>query len=137
MMVKCLATRGQALFARTREIGYNPESRFAPLEIGELYVVYGIQLWKGNLHYLVVPRYKGVDQGPSFDPAELFEVVDGQIPNGWYFRWEGSSDAEEATWGYRELLDPTHHDNLMERDPEALRIFKERKREMDRQLGAQ
>jgi hypothetical protein len=135
MKVKCLAASGKALFPRTLQI-HNLESRFSPLEPGEIYTVYGIYLWKGNLHYLVVPRYKGVDQNPFYDPAELFEVIDSHIPDDWYYTWLGNSEADEAIWGYRELaLDyPNHNDKLMDRDPEALRLFKERMIEMNQSL---
>ncbi len=135
MIVKCLATNGLALFPRTLGLGYNRESNFAPLKVGEEYIVYGIDLWKGNLHYLVVPRYKGVDQYPSFFPSEVFKVIDGRIPDSWYFNWEGTQEADEATWGYRELVDPTHHDDLQERDPDALKIFKSRRHEIDQSLA--
>lgn len=134
MKVRCLATNGQALYPRTLKL-HNRESKFAPLEPGEVYTVYGIELWKGNLHYLVIPRYKGVDQNPSFNPAELFEVVDGRIPDDWHYTWLGNSEADEAIWGYRELIDPAHHDDLQERDPEALKIFKTRRQEIDQSLA--
>ena len=62
---------------------------------------------------------------PDWLPAELFEVVDGELPADWRFatRDEGESGMQ-AIWGYPELVDdPGHKDALIEREIAALTVF--------------
>jgi hypothetical protein len=133
MKVQCVASKGISLFKRTLRIGQTMNSDFAPLVVGEIYIVYGIELWGGNLHYLVAGKYQGIQQNPFFEPAELFKLVDRQLSKDWYFEWLGTEEKEDAIWGYKELVFnyPQHHDNLIERDENALKIFFQRKHEMD------
>jgi hypothetical protein len=132
MRVKCIANTGKNLFKRTLAKTHLITSIFSPLEIGDYYTVYGIDLWDGNLHYLVVDRYKGLEQNPSLYPAELFEVVDNRVPQEWYFSFLGTEDENEAVWGYKEfVLDVKHHEYLYEREENALKIFFQRKLQMD------
>ena len=88
MRVKCIANNAKALFKRTTMIDFNPKSAW-PIDVGESYEVYGMLLWNGNIHYLVVNRYKGVEQNPVFCPAELFEVTESKFPKDWYFSFKG------------------------------------------------
>jgi hypothetical protein len=135
MKVKCIANTGKDLFMRTLAKQHLITSIFNPLEIGDYYTVYGIVLWDGNLHYLVVDRYKDAELEPSLYPAELFEVIDNRLPQGGYFAFLGTEDENEAVWGYKEfVLDLKHHESLYEREEDALKIFFQRKLQMDESL---
>jgi hypothetical protein len=104
-----------------------------PIDIGEFYEVYGMPLWDGNLHYLIVNRYKGKEKGPVLCPAELFEVTDPGLSKDWYFSYRGTEKENDAIWGYKELvLIPKHLEDIQEREEDALNIFLQRKRELDR-----
>jgi hypothetical protein len=136
MKVECLADTGKALFNRTLQLGYTRNTTYNTLKIGELYEVYSILLWNGNMHYLTVGKYEETEVNPFFDPAELFRVVDYRLPREWYCRWFGIEESERAIWGYREIvLDyPGHMERLMERYEEDLKIFYRRRQEMDESL---
>lgn len=114
------------------------------LHIGKTYYVYGMMLYNGELKYLIVGEYEKLEGDefrtpPSWEPAELFEVVDAKIPQEWYFKRsievvskEKLNDPLSATWGYKELaLDVSHGDGLMERETKDIKIFLKRKHEID------
>ncbi len=109
----------------------NPETDFQ-LTAGEIYIVYGINIWRGSLNYLVTSM-KWADL-PYWTPAELFSIIDDQLDPSWYFRFYGYSQEQllNAIWSYKEMvvLD-THYEDLIERSPEALNLFNHRKMEMD------
>lgn len=99
-----------------------------PLKLGETYIVYGQNISKGILKYLVIGTYENL---PSWYPAELFEVSDSMLPLEWYYQYDANS-VISAIWGYKELvLDESHHDDLLEREDKAIRIFLKRKKEID------
>ena len=131
MRVRCIANSGKDLFRRTALLHSNPLSGW-PIDKGESYEVYGINLWKGNLHYLVVNRYQGIEQRPWLCPAELFEITNSLLPQKWYFSFLGTENLNDAIWGYEELVViPKHLEDLQEREDEALNIFFKRKKEID------
>jgi hypothetical protein len=131
MKVKCIANNWKDLFRRTTLVHSNHLSTW-PIDIGELYEVYGISLWNGHLHYLVVNRYKSVEQRPWLCPAELFEITNHLLPPSWHFAFQGTEILNDAIWGYEELISvPSHLKGLQEREEDALQIFFNRKREID------
>jgi hypothetical protein len=100
-----------------------------PIEIGAIYNVYGQQMFKGKLSYLIIGTYENL---PSWYPVELFEVVDSLLPFEWYYKFYGYDSLVSSVWGYKELvLEDAHHDELIEREDEAIRIFLKRKKEID------
>jgi hypothetical protein len=113
------------------------------LKIGKEYNVYGILFYKGELLYFIVGEHGKLDEvrlTPTWEPLELFEVVDSKLPPDWYFRRSKEhisedklTDPDAAYWGYKELAcDINHNDNLIsEREPEAIKIFLKRKKEID------
>ncbi|MBC8624049.1 phosphoribosylaminoimidazole synthetase [Bacillus paralicheniformis] len=127
MKVKCKMNTGLELSEKTYEIGYSPETIF-DLKKEEQYSVYGICEWNSSLHFLI----KGEeDNFPSWYPSELFEVTEKQLPLEWYFNLDRHNDIS-AVWGYKELvMDESHFDGLMERENDALKVFLERKKEID------
>jgi hypothetical protein len=100
-----------------------------PLEIGEIYIVYGIDLWRGTIHYLTTNKF---NMNPSWYPAELFEIIDNLLPLEWYYEFYTYENDISAIWGYKELvLNKEHKDSLLERDNKAISIFLTRKQEID------
>ena len=135
MKVKCIENTSKGLFRRTLATFPGITLDYEPLAKKEEYEVYGISLWMGCLHYLIVDRYKGVEQNPSLYPAELFKVIDSRLPQGWYYQFAGTEEENEATWGYKEfVMDPKHHEELYGIEAKALDIFFKRRKEMDDSL---
>lgn len=128
MKVKCIANEGNALSNKQMDAGESMKSEFR-LTINAEYTVYAMSLWKGTINYLTLNKYNH----PSWHPAELFEVVDNILPLEWYYKFFGYRDDFylNAIWGYKELIDPVYYDELIEREPEAIRIFWKRKKEID------
>lgn len=97
------------------------------LEMGSEHIVYGIELYNGALRYLITDGGKR----PFWYPSELFIITDSLV----YAEWHVSSGEYQGKlnviWGYKELLDPAHYQNLLEREPEDMRIFEKRKQEID------
>ncbi len=128
MKVACIANTGDKLLARTKELGNTDETKY-PVKIGEIYTVYGQHLYKGVLSYLLLGTYENL---PSWYPVELFEVTNSLLPFEWYYKYFGNENNVGAIWGYKELvLLDSHHDDLIEREDEAIRVFLKRKKEID------
>lgn len=128
MRVKCLYNRGSELdtnyLLRCRDT-VNTEY---PLKKGEIYVVYGQAIIEDLLYYLVLGTYQNL---PNWYPAELFEIVDGSVCFDWFFRYD-IKQFPTALWGYYELIvDKDHYENLIEREPVAVKTFLKRKKEID------
>lgn len=128
MKIKCIANTGDMLSQVAKQLGNSDETKY-PVKIGEVYSVYGQHLYKGVLSYLIIGTYENL---PSWYPVELFEVVDPMLPLEWYYRFYGYNNLISSIWGYKELVsDENHHDDLIEREDKAIRIFLTRKKEID------
>jgi hypothetical protein len=135
MKVKAIATEGKYLSKKALDSFHNPEEYF-DLNLGEFYVVYGINIWDGLIHYLI---YVTSHLGPYWTPSELFTIIDNRLPPEWFFRFYGYEkhahpiSLVNAVWGYNEIaLDPVHYEGLIEREHNALDIFWKRKKEIDK-----
>jgi hypothetical protein len=128
MKVICIANSGDKLSPRHFSVGYTPSSIFH-LDLGKEYSVYGISLWRGLLAYLI----EGLGERPVWQPSELFRVADSKLPTGWHFAFFGQNDEPwlNAVWGYGELMDLQHYDQLAELEQSALKIFEMRKKEIE------
>lgn len=134
MKVKCIANSGKDLSGKSLALGYTVESRFDELKIGESYFVYGMHVYEGMISYLLIDEEIN---RPFWYPAELFVVSDHRLPVEWYFNYYGDREdyLVSAVWGYKELaLDENHHDGLLEREPEDMKIFFARKKEMEESM---
>jgi hypothetical protein len=129
MKVKCIANMGDGLSKQAIKAGRNLDSVFH-LKIGDVYVVYGINIWRNSLNYLTMNQAGTL---PIWSPAELFEVVDGKLPPDWYFKYLGHSEEYlDAAWGYKDLTyNPPHYDGLLGGDKKALEVFFENKKKID------
>ncbi|MDF2804278.1 MAG: hypothetical protein K0S61_4183 [Anaerocolumna sp.] len=128
MKIKCIANTGNLLSPAAKALGNSNETKYS-VKIGEVFNVYGQHLFKGVLSYLVIGTYENL---PSWYPVELFEVVDPMLPLEWYYGFYGYDNLISSIWGYKELVsDENHHDELIEREDKAIRIFLKRKKEID------
>ena len=126
MIAKAVRNTGESLGPLPRNPGMTPEAVFH-VELGAEYPVIGMGLFETVLSVLV----RDETGKPSWLEIGLFEVS-GDVPNDWDFAlYDGlaasggdASNGWVARWGYDELVNnPNHSDALIERDPEALRIF--------------
>jgi hypothetical protein len=129
MKVKCIANMGDALSKQSIKAGRSRETLFH-LKIGEVYVVYGINLWRNTLNYLTVNQAGTI---PIWSPAELFEVIDGKLPADWFFKYLGhSEDLLNAAWGYKDITyNPSHYDGLQGENKQDLELFFKWKKQID------
>ena len=98
------------------------------VRVGEKYDIFGQAIFNKKLLYLIDPDDASK---PNWYPAELFEMVDGTLPETWEFDCFPDQFGSDlgAIWGYRELVcDPDHFNELAERTPDALLIFANYKR---------
>jgi hypothetical protein len=128
MKVICIANSGDKLAPKHFAVGYSTSSIFH-LVVGKQYVVYGIALWRGLLSYLIVGEY----ERPGWYPSDIFEVINPRVPTTWHFAFFGQNDETwlNAIWGYEELTNPQHYDELVNLDKIALEVFEMHRKETD------
>lgn len=127
MRVKCVSNTGETLDEGMLRLGYTRSTHF-PLDVGSLYTVYAMALWRGRLVCLVV------EEGgrPGWNPVEIFSVEDSRVPASWHFRILPTNSSVQAIWGYAEIAcDEAHYEALIDREPRALAMFAERKAQLD------
>lgn len=125
---------------RSSELADHQRGRFLeiegtyPVTPGKLYPVIGLGIWETVLHALI----EDDDGLANWCPIGLFDIGPQTLPSEWSFALADGVSASGrqlwtrwvARWGYDELVkDVDHSDALMNRDPEAIRIFQ---REVDR-----
>jgi hypothetical protein len=116
--------------------GVNSDTEF-PVTVGRVYPVYAMTLFLGIAWYYVLD-----DDGhawPTWIPATVFEVIDGSLPASWkvgYFRF--GAEEQYPILSFPEWADDhAFYERLVDGDPEATRIFAERRAEAEqtRRLG--
>jgi len=110
MKVKCIGNRGSDLPTDIIPVHGTEQTEFG-LEIGSVYTVYGMSIWKHTLNYLILAPD---NPHPGFFPAELFEVIQPSLPRNWYFKHYRHHEnpwirSLLALWGYRELIEDEDH----------------------------
>lgn len=128
MWAICATNDPNALADHQRGRAASFESAY-PITIGKSYAVIGMSVTENILDFLVRDDWGG----PCFAPAGMFELLTAPVPDDWSFtlrsgiRATGNAAWENpivAMWGYRELVDTeTHVTDLLDREPNALRIF--------------
>lgn len=116
MRVICIFNKGSGLSSKTLDVIHSRDALFC-LKIDRHYTVYGMVIWVGVLHYLVIDTWGF----PSWSPAGLFAVLDDKM-DGFHFKFYGGYSIH-ALWGYKDLLDDLYYDWLIERQKDVLEIF--------------
>jgi hypothetical protein len=121
MRTRCTGNRGSDLPADVLEASRNTPLATFNLIIGNEYTVYAMKLAVYGLSVMVV---SGDPPRPYWSPIDLFEVLDGDIPNNWEFTRVAGHHWIRALWGYKSLIhDPAHHDDLINRKIHARDAF--------------
>jgi hypothetical protein len=127
MIARCVRNTGATLGVPERGHLYSANTVFG-LVIGAEYPVLGLGIWETVLVALVCDE----TGKPNWLPVGLFEITSQHVPADWEFALldglaASGGDASNrwvARVGYPELVrNPSHSDELVERDPAALRIF--------------
>ena len=96
------------------------------VSIGKSYPVFAMALWQSVIIILLLD-----DTGkPNWYSIEIFSIVDPKLSDDWYFSTTIANDhGVQAIWGYEHMTsNPKHYEAVIERDPEALRVFDEQRR---------
>lgn len=122
MRVICRSNTGASLSKNYVPLGYTKSSQFA-LVLGREYTVHAMSIWRSAL-MLPLPDDNDL---PNWYPGDAFEISDDKVPTNWHFRmFRDSESFLRAIWGYGQVvLDSGHYDGLIQRFPDALRIFRE------------
>lgn len=127
---RCIGSTGAALGVSSERHFHTARTHF-DVKVGSVYQVSGMGIWETVLLVLIRD-----DSGkPTWLPIGLFDIDISSLPGDWEFRLidgiaASGGDASNrwvAMWGYAELVRDRQHSNaLIERDPDALRIFDRR-----------
>jgi hypothetical protein len=122
MRITCMANLGESLPDSYLAIGYTKESIFH-VKIASEYLVYGIAVYRGIVLFLLLDDVNL----PNWYPADLFSIADPKIPANWLSAvYPRNMEGLNFLIGYKALIaDDLHYDALLERAPEALKIFHE------------
>lgn len=122
MTVICINNTGRSLPPRYFDDGYTKDSVFH-VTVGNQYTVFGIELWRSVIVVLVLDD----TELPCWYPIDLFTISDPHLPADWFFAsYPGNDLLVRAVWGYEHLvMDTLHHDALADRDPKAMKIFRQ------------
>lgn len=151
MLVRCWTNKGSDLGEFRRGLFYTPETSFTPLQVDQVYHVFGMSLFQdmhlgenldprpdwyppqAGLAVLICHEYDTPPTlRPDWYPIELFSIEDARLPDGWEFSTVvqfGASPVGKtnvlARWGYSLLVHSDEHwEGLINRDPQALGAFR-------------
>jgi hypothetical protein len=120
MKIVCLFNTGAGLSERHALLGNTPKSQFH-IAVGREYAVHAMSIWRSVFYVLIVDEVGR----PHWYPMEAFRIADPRLPDNWYFRdFRDAGCYLEAIWGYRDMVvNSDHYDALVDRQPDALRLF--------------
>lgn len=125
MIVKCNKTQmaGPDVDTEMAQLGYFPEAIW-PIAVGRAYKVFGICFFNLSVFFLIVDE----NDGPTWCPAFLFDVVDHSVPMNWVLgSFPNRDHAVKAVLGYFELAtDTRHYAGLIERNEDDVLLFNRR-----------
>jgi hypothetical protein len=128
MKVKCIKTEGYTFGIRDVKNGVNMTTNYNGVDLNNNYFVYGIIIYREGIRYLLHDKF----DMPNWYPAELFTVIENNIPNNWYYKFNGYTEyGITAIWGYHELVNnEEHYNGLCEQESNDVNLFLKRKMEM-------
>lgn len=137
MKVLCKAILGAAIPPAERYLGEIDETRYAPLQIGQEYQVYGVQVIVDRMDYLVC----STGELPMWAPKHLFDVVNNILLSGWIVCLPQNDKDYRPLFdifkinsisGYPALVQNyNHYIGILERDAAELQVFFEEMRRVE------
>ena len=116
---------------REPRAGYDENTELALL-VGKEYVVYGVTTYLGCVWYYICDE--NYSYYPIWNPAAVFEVVDGRISAYWscnHFQRPGNSKGQLLLAFKEWTADIYYYDRLTDGDELAVSIFQHYKALMD------
>ncbi|AEA61093.1 hypothetical protein bgla_1g24690 [Burkholderia gladioli BSR3] len=141
MRILCQSNTGASLPENARCRGETDRTEFAPLKVGDEYIVYGLMFLFSRVDFLVCPG----GAGPYWMPSNLFSVTDSALPVWRICLTEQVRDYQgllaafgiTALIGYDALVsDYQHYVGIIERDPVQLQRFIAAKQSIDQWQNA-
>jgi hypothetical protein len=123
MRVTCKANTANAIPpGQISNFVVDPDQAVFHISVGTEYFVSAMALYKSSLILLLVDD----TEKPNWYPIQMFSVIEGKLPSDWFFSTTvATQHGVDAVWGYEQLVaNPKHYEELIERDPDALRAFK-------------
>lgn len=102
------------------------------LELNKTYLIMGIRIQQNNscLYYLIDTNGK-----PDWFPYLLFDIIDGSLPQNWFFKINNNNSDAHVVFGFDELCnDDGFYYKLIDRDHDATQIYFRRKIEFEKEL---
>ena len=128
MYAICISNKGDILPESYLDKTSYSKNHVFPLVIGKEHYIYGINYHKTMCHYLVTLNSYFY---PAWLPAELFKIDNNMLLTSPFYVSYQSSRSILILCGYQEILNSTHHDNLLEREKYDLELFKHRAQQLD------
>jgi len=123
MIVKCTVSNINLLSSdrvKTRLKKYiHSSDGLLPFRVGNTFIVYGLVFRDNCLWYLICPS-EG-DESPTPYPAEVFEILNGQISKFWTVTGKGNGNSEFYL-SFKEWT-KSFFECLIDGDPEAINLF--------------
>ncbi|MGF6731032.1 hypothetical protein OKW50_003113 [Paraburkholderia youngii] len=136
MRILCRSNTGASLPESARCLGETDRTEFAPLKVGDEYIVYGLMFRFSRVEFLVCPD----GMAPYWMPSNLFAIADPALP-AWQICLTGQARDYQALMGafgitaligYDALVnDYQHYVGILERDPVQLQKFFAAKHSVD------
>ena len=126
MRVICRANNSKALTPKYFAALSASEQTIYHVSVAAEYFVFAMALYNSVMILLLVD-----DTGkPNWYPIEFFSFNQPKLPADWFFSMDVANEhGVGAIWGYQHLVsDPEHYERLIEREPDALRIFEQEQR---------
>lgn len=103
------------------------------LVIGNIYNVYGI-LFRDNAPWYYVCTFSD-DTYPSPFPAELFEVLEDELPACWRLSFQNNKGVIKSELVFPEWArDRMYYERLIDGDPQAITIFNKYRKIIDKKV---
>lgn len=99
--------------------------------IGKQYVVYGMTIHLGHVWYYICDET--YSYYPIWNPAPLFQVIDGQLSRHWIYSYnEGEATQLRPYWAFPEWANnPDFYGNLTDGEEKEVKIFETYKQILD------
>lgn len=131
MIVKCIAKNGSSLpeTCRDSKSGFREDTVF-PLQLDKSYQVYGFTLFLGHIWFYICDEH--YTYYPRWNPAPLFEVIDGRLSRYWIYGHTRTGKNDKTIVAFREWVDDEfYYDKLSDGDRAAVALFARYKKLMD------
>jgi hypothetical protein len=137
MRAVCIARRGETLpegYLDPR-LNVKRETDFH-LTVGQKYMIYAVAIRNQQVWYYVVD-----DDNlwfPIYKPAPLFSIVDDRVSRHWRVKLTPGNLNHEVLLAFEEWAsDDQFYDRLSDKDQAAVRVFRERRQQMDEEFELQ